>query len=58
MRLDIRQECDKNASKMQFFFRKVLLVRKIFVPLHPLNEKRCFERGKRKSSLKDLHRQK
>ena len=48
MCLDIRQECDKNASKMQFFFRKVLLVRKIFVPLHPLNEKRYFERGKRK----------
>ena len=45
MCLDI---CQKNASKMQFFFRKVLLVRKIFVPLHPLNEKRCFERGKRK----------
>ena len=48
MRLDIRQECDKNASKMQFFFRKVLLVRKIFVPLHPLNRKRSCERTKKK----------
>ncbi len=42
MRLDIRQECDKNASKMQFFFRKVLLVRKIFVPTEVVQEASAF----------------
>ena len=34
------------------------MVLKLFVPLHPLSRKILGEQQKRKSSLKDLHRQK
>ena len=44
MRLDFSQERDGFCLKDEFFLEKVLLVRKIVVPLHPLNEKR-FPRG-------------
>jgi hypothetical protein len=44
--------------KTENFPRKVLVVRKKAVPLHPLSLKSWAEAQKRKSSLKDLHRQK
>ena len=56
--IDTNQEAKNNRPKIEKKFGKVLLVPKIVVPLHPLNRKRSCERTKRKSSLKDLHRQK
>ena len=50
MRLDFGQERDKFCLKDEFFLEKVLLVRKIVVPLHPLNEKR-FPRGTKERVL-------
>ena len=52
---DLHQERWKSCIKTEIFSRKVLVVQKKTVPLHPLSK-----RGEwlRKSSLKDLHRQK
>ena len=44
--------------KTENFLGKVLVVQKKAVPLHPLSPKNLGLRHKRKSSLKDLHRQK
>jgi hypothetical protein len=49
LRLDIRQEWLKFCIKVENFSGKVLVVRKKFVPLHPLSEmeakkKEFFER--------------
>ena len=55
---DICQEPKKYSAKTKKKTQKVLVVPKKVVPLHPLNRKRSCERTKRKSSLKDLHRQK
>ena len=54
LRLDICQEWLKFCIKDENFFVKVLAVQKKAVPLHPLSR----NRESRKSSLKDLHRQK
>ena len=52
------KRCKNIAHESEFFLRKVLRVRKFFLPLHPLNEEETSGGTKRKSSLKDLHRQK
>ena len=52
--LDIGQERIVFCIKDENFLGKVLAVRKKVVPLHPLSR----NRESRKSSLKDLHRQK
>ena len=54
----MRQERCGKRIKTEKKRRKVLLVPKIVVPLHPLNEKRFSQGARRKCSLKDLHRQK
>ena len=43
LRLICVKTCKKVALKSKISCRKVLLVWKIVVPLHPLNEKRRFE---------------
>jgi hypothetical protein len=55
--LDISQDLNIFRMKTENFSRKVLVVRKKAVPLHPLSLKSWAEALK-KSSLKDLHRQK
>ena len=44
--------------KNENFSRKVLVVQKKAVPLHPQIRNTTWQANKRKSSLKDLHRQK
>ena len=41
-KIDTYQEAQNYHSKIEKKMGKVLLVWKIFVPLHPLNEKRMF----------------
>jgi hypothetical protein len=49
-------ESSKYLLKQEIFLGKVLVIRKIVVPLHPLSGQDLWEH-REKSSLKDLHRQ-
>jgi hypothetical protein len=49
-------ESSKYLLKQEIFLGKVLVIRKIVVPLHPLSVQDLWEH-REKSSLKDLHRQ-
>ena len=49
-------ESSKYLLKQEIFLGKVLVIRKIVVPLHPLSGQDLWEH-REKSSLKDLHKQ-
>ena len=53
--IDLYQDLKIFWMKTEIFLGNILVVRKKAVPLHPLSER---GEQKRKSSLKDLHRQK